>query len=307
MAPVKMLTLFVLLYAPDAHAWGLQTHVFFAQYALAAAPLADAALRAAAARLPRLVLAGACLPDLAIVGRFFMGTGVFRRSHLWSTLRRIAACPRHDADRALALGYATHLVCDVVAHNEFVPEHEARIGDTAMVAHLLSEWAMDAYLRPPAKPAEALEEAGWHAVEFVAGAFRCSELFARRAVHILMKGDRLLRASPMPALCRRVVRLMDRRWAARFDRYVEKTVGELAKLETALAGGFEDWSGLDPEGGRGDEGADRRARQHIARIMQAQDDPGGGREHGEGHEQRRERRVVAAGHQRKRHRVKRMA
>lgn len=31
----------------------------------------------------------------------------------------------------------------MVAHNEFVPEHEARIGRTAMIGHLVSEWAMD--------------------------------------------------------------------------------------------------------------------------------------------------------------------
>ena len=307
MAPVKLLAVFVLLYAPDAHAWGLQTHLFFAQYALAAVPFADAELRAAAARLPRLVLAGACLPDLAIIGRFFLRTPAFCRSHLWATLRRIAACPRHDHDRALALGYATHLVSDVVAHNEFVPEHEARIGEAAMIAHLVSEWAMDSYLAPELQPGAALEEAGWHAVEFVARAFRCSETFARRAIHTLMKADRLLRASPAPRLCRAAVRRMDRRWAARFDLYAGKTVIELSKLETALAGGFEDWSGLDPEGGSRDNGADRRTREHIARVMQAEYDARGGGDQRERNEEHGELRIVAAGDQRERHRMKRVA
>jgi hypothetical protein len=304
---VKLLVLCVLVYAPDAHAWGLQTHIFLAQYALAAVPLADPQLRAAAARLPRLVLAGACLPDLAIVGRFFLHSPVFRRSHLWGTLRRIAASPQNDRDRALALGYSTHLVSDVVAHNEFVPEHEARIGQTAMIAHLLSEWAMDHYLRPKLQPAEALEEAGWHAVEFVARAFRCGEIFARRALHVLMKGDRLLRASPAPALCRTAVRLMDRRWAARFDLHLAKTMRGLADVETALAGGFEDWCGLDPEGSEGDGGADRRTREHIARIVQSQHHAGSGREHRKRHQDRGEAWVVRAGDQRERHRVKRVA
>ena len=298
---MKLLALVVLLYVPEAHAWGLHSHLFFAQYALFAAPLADPELRAAVARLPRLVLAGACLPDLAIVGQFFLRTPVFRRTHLWSTLRRISACLRSDSDRALAMGYATHLLSDVVAHNEFVPEHEARIGDTAMVAHVMSEWAMDAYLRPPLQPAEALEDAGWLAVEFVARAFRCSELFARRALHILMRADRLLRASPVPALCRAMVR------TNRFELYVARTARELGKLETALAGGFEDWSGLDPEGSEGDCSADRRTREHVARIMQAQHHARGGREQGERKEQDRERRIVAAADQRERHRVKGVA
>jgi len=304
---VKLLVLCVLLYAPDAHAWGLQTHLFFAQYALAAVPLADPELRAAAARLPRLVFAGACLPDLAIVGRFFLHSPVFRRSHLWETLRRIAASPRNDHDRALALGYATHLVSDVVAHNEFVPEHEARIGDAAMIAHLMSEWAMDDHLPQRIRPAEALEEAGWHAVEFVARAFHCSEILARRALNVLTRGDRLLRASPAPGLCRAAVRLMDRRWAVRFELHLANTMQRLAQVETALAGGFEDWSGLDPEGSEGDGGADRRAREHVARIVQSQHYARSRGEHGEGHQDRGEARVVRASHERERYRMKRVA
>ena len=71
-----------LLFAPDALAWGLQTHVFLAQWVLAAAPLADPRFRAAVTRLPRLVLAGACMPDLAIAGRL-RGICTFRRSHQW--------------------------------------------------------------------------------------------------------------------------------------------------------------------------------------------------------------------------------
>lgn len=306
-AIVKLAALCVLFYVPDAHAWGLQSHLFFAHYALAAVPFADPELRAAAARLPRLVMAGACIPDLAIIGQLFLGSPVFRRSHLWSTLRRIAAAPCDDHERAMTLGYATHLVTDVVAHNEFVPEHEARVGDTAMIAHIVSEWAMDDYLRRALRPADALEEAGAHAVRFVARAFRCSEAFARRALDVLMRGERLLRASPAPWLCRAAVRLMHRHAERRFALYITKTMQGMGRVETALAGGFEDWSGLDPEGSQGDGGADRRAREHIARIVQAEDDARGRGEHRERHQDRGERRVVAARDQGEGHRVKRVA
>jgi len=304
---VKLCVLLVLLYVPDAHAWGLQTHVFLAHYALAAVPLADPELRAAAKRLPRLVLAGACLPDLAIVGQFWLHSPVFRRTHLWSTLRRIAASPRNDHDRALAFGYATHLVADVVAHNEFVPEHEARIGRTAMIGHLVSEWAMDDYLRHKLRPADALEEAGEHAVGFVARAFRCSEAFARRALHVLTRGDRMLRGSPAPALCRAVLGLLVRRLEERFGLYLAKTAQRLTTVETALAGGFEDWSGLDPEGCQGDSGADRRAREHIARIVQAEHDTRSRGEDREGHQDDGKFGVVGGDNQRERHRMKRVA
>jgi hypothetical protein len=142
------------LWPSDALAWGLQTHLYFAQYALALLPLADPGLRAAARRLPGLVLAGACLPDLAIVG-LLMGT----------------------------LG-------------------------------------------------------------------------------ILARGDAVLRASPVPALCRAAF------GTKRFDAYLAQTVQILGRLDQALGGGFEDWCGSDPEGSGGDQGAERCAGEHVARIVQ---------------------------------------
>jgi zinc dependent phospholipase C len=304
---VKLCALLVLLYAPDANAWGLQTHVFLAHYALAAVPLTDPEWRVAAQGLPRMVLAGACLPDLAIVGRFFLHSPAFRRSHLWATLRRIAASPGSDYDRALALGYATHLLSDVVAHNEFVPEHEARIGRTAMIGHLVSEWAMDDWLRQKLLPADALEEAGEHAVQFVARAFRCNEAFARRALGVLMWGDRVLRASPAPAICRTALGLVVPLLEKHFGLYLARTTRVLGAVETALAGGFEDWSGLDPEGGQGDGSADRRPGEHIARIVQAEHHARGRGEHRERDQGDRKIGVVRAGHERERDRVKRVA
>jgi hypothetical protein len=304
---VKVLVLFAAIYAPDAHAWGLQTHLFFAHYALGAVALADPELRAAAARFPRLVLAGACLPDLAVVGRFFLRTPDFLRAHRWATLRRMAAAPRSDEHRALVLGYATHLLADVVAHNHFVPQYEARIGRGAMVAHLVAEWAMDRHVDTDLQPGDTLEEAGWHAVQFVAQGFRCGEILSRRAIDVLARGERLLRGSPLPALCRKAVGLMDRDWDTRFELYLRRTMQGLANIETALSGGFEDWCGSDPEGSEGDGGADRRAREHIARVVQAEHHARSCGEQCERREYHREPRVVPAGDQRESHRVKRVA
>lgn len=248
-----------------------------------------------------------CVLFVLLYARFFLGSPVFRRAHRWDTLRRIAASPRNDEGRALALGYATHLVSDVVAHNEFVPEHEAHIGRAAMIGHMVSEWAMDHYLSHRIRPAEALEEAGAHAVEFVARAFRCTEPFAQRALDVLMRGERFLRASPAPALCRAAMRVLLRRCERRFLLYLLKTTQHLGTLDTALAGGFEDWTGLDPEGGEGYGGADRGPGEHVARIMQAQYDTRSGREQRERHQDRGEVGVVVAGDKRERHRVKRVA
>ena len=269
----------LLLFAQDAAAWGLQTHLFFAQHALLLVPFADPQLRSAAARLPGLVLAGACLPDLMLAGRA-LGTPAFSRTHRWSTLRRLAAAPRHDADRALSIGYATHLVTDVVAHNHFVPEHETRIARIPHATHALAEWAMDDHVRGqvPLQPRDAIGEHLPLIAEFISIAFRCEKPLATRALKLLGGADGMLRGSPLPRLCRYAVALLERNSAARFDAYLRRAAETLPGIEPALCGGFVDWVGSDPEGLQsqrqpGDQGAESRAGEHVARIVQAENYP----------------------------------
>ena len=57
------------LYPVDANAWGLVTHVYFAHSLLWAMPLLDPRLQRVIKKFPELVMAGACIPDLAVVSR----------------------------------------------------------------------------------------------------------------------------------------------------------------------------------------------------------------------------------------------
>jgi len=229
---VKTATLLAagLLFAPDALAWGLQTHVCLAQWALAAAALADPQLRAAVLRLPRLVLAGACLPDLALIGRF-LGMAEFRPAHRWSTLQRLAAAC-WDEERAVAVGYASHLLADVIAHNRFVPEHEARIADIPHFTHALCEWAMDEHLRRglEVEPATLLASEGAILVEAAARTFRCRTARARQGILFLTRAERALRASRVPRLCRRLLGV------AGFDAYLGDAKLFVRGLEAAMRG-----------------------------------------------------------------------
>jgi hypothetical protein len=227
---------FSILFSPDAAAWGLQTHVFLAQWLLAAAPLADPQIRAAALRLPRLVLAGACLPDLALAGRM-LGLTAFRRAHQWSTLRRLAATC-WDEERALAIGYATHLLADVVAHNRFVPEHERRILDVPHVTHALCEWAMDEHVKAElaVQPAELLAAEMPTLEDAAARAFRCPSGMARSALRSLGKAEGLLRASRLPALCRRTMRFVHRDPPGHFDAYLGDARLMVGQVDAVLAG-----------------------------------------------------------------------
>jgi hypothetical protein len=226
----------LLLFAGDALAWGLQTHLFFAQQLLFAVPLLDPELRHAALRFPRLVLAGACLPDLALAGGA-LGIPLFRRTHRWPSLRRLAAATC-DEERAVALGYASHLLSDVVAHNRFVPEHEDRVLDVAHVTHALCEWAMDDYLRGwvCAAPSELLGAQRRALAAIIAPRWRCGEALALRVIDWLAGAERMLRASRLRRVCRGALRLFDRRYAPRFEAYVRETVVLLAHVGPALDG-----------------------------------------------------------------------
>ena len=70
----------LLLWSADAHAWGLYTHVYFAQLLVWAVPLTDPRYRRAVKAFPRLVLAGACLPDLALLSERPVGRAVLHHA-----------------------------------------------------------------------------------------------------------------------------------------------------------------------------------------------------------------------------------
>lgn len=238
------------LFAPDALAWGLQTHVFLAQWVLAAAPLADPQFRAAVARLPRLMVAGACLPDLAIAGRM-RGICAFRRSHQWSTLRRLADAAGCDEERAIVVGYASHLLADVIAHNRFVPEHERRILELPHVTHALCEWAMDEHLSRGLRtePRELLASESAILVAVAANLFACPERVARETLRFLAGAERALRASRLPRLCKRVLRFFYADVAPRFDAYLGDAAAQVRRVDAVLRGMEPRWQ-PEPEPGQ---------------------------------------------------------
>jgi Zinc dependent phospholipase C len=226
----------------DALAWGLETHLYFAQHVLLVAPLADPALHRAALRLPRLVLAGACLPDLALTGRL-AGTRAFGATHRWATLRRLTAVPCCDEDRAVLVGYASHLLADVIAHNHFVPDHERRIANVSHVTHALCEWAMDELVRRTlvARVGDLLLDTREMLADFIARGFACPLPVAGRALDTLAHGDRLLRATRLPRACMGLIRRFDRAFARRGEIYLRETSQRFSQLGRLLDGAEPRW------------------------------------------------------------------
>ncbi len=224
----------LLLTSGDALAWGLYTHVYFAQLLLWAVPLLDPTLRRAVLRHPRLVMAGACLPDLALVGPRLDSTA-FAHTHRWTSAHGLLAGAHDEPEQAIAVGYASHLLVDVIAHNHFVPAHEKLLLDVPWFTHVTVEWAMDAHVARHAfaHPAELLLEHDLHLSDLAARHFGCAGSLARKAVRLLARADRCLRRTRLPQLCYRLLHL-DRTVRARFDDYIQATAGRLAQLNRVL-------------------------------------------------------------------------
>ncbi len=220
------------LYSVDANAWGLFTHLYFAQSLLWAMPLLDPRLQNIIKRLPDLVMAGACLPDLAVVSHRF------RHTHLWENAYQLMLAAQSDEETAIAIGYVSHLYVDVIAHNHFVPAHEAMWHKNEMLTHVISEWAMDAHLAPllDTSPRILLNQHQAIISRFISTKFRCPERITTMALKRLAFWDGVLRCVRLPNLIYGIVRRLDQRTLNHFVYYVAKTQVAIADIGTVLNG-----------------------------------------------------------------------
>lgn len=220
------------LYSIDANAWGLVTHLYFAQSLLWAMPLLDPRLQRAIKNFPELVMAGACLPDLAIVSHRY------RHTHLWENAHQLMLTAQTDEELAIAIGYVSHLYVDVIAHNHFVPAHEAMWHKNEVITHIASEWAMDAHLAPlmNTSPRCLLTQHQDIISKFISIQFRCTEKVTTIALKRLAFWDGILRFVKLPSLIYGVVRLLDKRVLKHFVYYVAKTQVAVADIGEVLNG-----------------------------------------------------------------------
>jgi hypothetical protein len=227
----------LLLWSADANAWGLYTHVYFAQLLLWAVPLTDARFRKAILAYPRLVLAGACLPDLALWSDRTWGEP-FSTTHQWQRARKLLDDAQSDEEYALSLGFVSHLLVDVIAHNHFVPAHEKLWGNVPVLTHAACEWAMDRHIRNQlfAAPGELMDAHRHELAEYVAQHFACPQPIAKRGIAMLSGAEQLLRVSHMSQLCHRGGKFFDGGMSRRFDYYLNQTGARLAHIDRILTG-----------------------------------------------------------------------
>jgi hypothetical protein len=229
------------LFAGDALAWGLYTHVYFAQLLVWAVPLLDPALRRAVQRFPQRLMTGACLPDLALVEPTAR-TRAFDASHRWETAHALLSAAHDDESRACAIGAISHLWVDIIAHNHFVPAHEHLWWNVPMLTHAASEWAMDCHIaRQLFRPPTTLLQADDWLIDYVAANFDCTSLASRRAIRQLAGAESLLRHSRLPNMLHGIGRLLDNKLSARFDYYIQEVSIRLPQMNRVLAGEAPAW------------------------------------------------------------------
>lgn len=232
----------LLLYSADAHAWGLCTHVYFAQLLLWAIPLTDPRYREAVKSFPHLVLAGACLPDLSLLGRH-LGASELDGAHLWKYPRALLDSADDAADRAIALGYASHLLVDVIAHNHFVPAHEKMWPNAPMAMHFVAEWAMDSHICAQLfiRPSELMGQHRDELAQYVARHFNCPLEAAKNSLLCLAGAEAGLRRSGIPKLCYQTACMLDAGVRRRFNYYLGETAARLVDINRLLAGEEPQW------------------------------------------------------------------
>ncbi|MFM9835246.1 MAG: zinc dependent phospholipase C family protein [Methylophilaceae bacterium] len=225
------------LYSVDANAWGLFTHVYFAQSLLGALPLLDNRFRNAIKNFPELVMAGACLPDLAVISK------KFKTTHQWQKAEYLISVADTEEEMAIAIGYASHLYVDVIAHNHFVPAHEAMWLNDSIFTHIGSEWAMDGHIAHKIShtPSQLLLKHTDVIMHFIAPCFGHHHTVVKRSLKRLAYADGLLRMVCLPKIINRWVQSMRNNKYQHFDYYIAKTEHALQEFHKVLSGHRPSW------------------------------------------------------------------
>lgn len=258
------------LHSADALAWGLYTHVYFAQLLLWAVPLADPRFRRAIRRFPDLLLTGACLPDVSLFSGWVRSKPL-GQSHRWSLAQQMLQGARDDSEAALATGYCCHLLADIVAHNYFVPAHETLwMNPSHITVHAASEWAMDAHLAPQlfVRPDRLMQRHLPVITQFAARHFDAQPGHTRTALRGLMLGERLLRHCGAHQLAYRVARAADVAAVRRFDDYADQTAQCMQQMNRLIAGDAPSWAPeVDSTEGARERYAATAGRGHLSLLL----------------------------------------
>ncbi len=162
----------------------------------------------------------------------------FSTTHQWQRARTLLDSARSDEEYALSLGFVSHLLVDVIAHNHFVPAHEKMWGNVPVLTHAVCEWAMDAHIRNHlfVSPYELMDSHSAELAEYVGQHFACPRPLVKRGVAMLAGAEKLLRTSRLAHLCYYGARVADGGMQRRFNYYLSETGARLTHIDRILQG-----------------------------------------------------------------------
>lgn len=131
----------VVLFPASAHAWGPITHLDYAAEVLQNLSLYPTAVKFLLTHFPNDFLYGAVAADIT-VGKDYVD--YIYNCHNWRMGFLILNEARDDRQKAAAYGYLTHLACDIIAHNYYVPYKLIRSFPTRTLGHVYWEMRFDA-------------------------------------------------------------------------------------------------------------------------------------------------------------------
>ena len=144
-AAAASLTVYAVLSATEAYAWGPATHIQLAHEVLADLAWLPASVAGILTRYAADFIFGNIAADVVFAKK---KTRIKQICHQWPTGFALLDQARGDSGRAFAYGYLSHLAADTVAHNKFIPRQIMLNGTTRNFGHLYWEMRADLSVDP---------------------------------------------------------------------------------------------------------------------------------------------------------------
>lgn len=137
------LTVAILFFPDDLHAWTPGTHVVLGERVLGSLHLLAPAVADLLRAFPYDFLYGSIAADTTMAKKYAPAD---RHCHSWHVGREVHELAPSDALAAFGLGYLAHLAADVVAHNNYVPRQLVVTSSTRSMGHTYWESRVETVL-----------------------------------------------------------------------------------------------------------------------------------------------------------------
>ena len=143
LAPILGAVALLLLLPGHAWAFGPATHIYLGEELLGNLAMLPEWVATLLRAFPQSFLYGSVAADISFAKKYVPAG---RHSHFWHVGEEIFETADNDRQRAVALGYLSHLAADTIAHNFFIPRQLLITSSTKGLGHAYWEHRMDVHL-----------------------------------------------------------------------------------------------------------------------------------------------------------------